>query len=115
MASAAEIRNKAAKKLGLFGTGQTLRSQISADLDKAYEEVFAELDVQTIATWSFAGDVPEELVRSVVSLVAGARVDEYSVPAEKYARIVRESTEAEDRLRKLLAKPKTDVTVIENF
>jgi hypothetical protein len=115
MATAAEIRNKAAKKLGLFGTGQTLRSEIAANLDQAYAEVYAELELQSLATWSFSGDVPDALVRSVVSLVAGSRVDEYSVPTEKYARIVRENEGAEDRIRKLLAKPKMGVTEIEEF
>ena len=81
MASAAEIRNKAAKKLGLFGTGQTLRSAISADFDQAYVEVYGELELLSLVTWSIDDEVPDALVRSVVDLVAGARVNEYSVPA----------------------------------
>jgi hypothetical protein len=115
MASAAEIRNRAAKKLGLYGTGQTLRSEMAADIDAAYVEVYAELELQSLVTWAIDDDVPDALIRSLVALVAGARVDAYSVPAEKYARITRESDGAEDRIRKFLAKPKMGVTEIEEF
>lgn len=115
MATAAEIRNKAAKKLGLFGTGQTLRSAIAANLDEAYAEVYGELELQSLTPWAFADEVPDALVSSVVALVAGSRVEEYSVPSEKYQRIMREYVGAEDRIRKLLAKPKMGVTEIEEF
>ena len=40
MATREEIRQKAAKKLGVLGIGQTLESEIASDLDDAYVEVF---------------------------------------------------------------------------
>ncbi len=115
MATSAEIRNKAAKKLGLFGTGQTLRSEIASDIDDAYTEVYAELNALSLVTWASSGSVPDELVKSVVSLVAFARVDEYSVPIAKYNRIVADATVAESRIRELVVPSKPGVTRIQNF
>ena len=39
----AQIRDEAAKKLNIFGEGQTLRGEHSDDLDNAYLQVHAEL------------------------------------------------------------------------
>ena len=115
MATSAEIRNKAAKKLGLYGTGQTLRSAISADIDAAYTEVYAELAALGIATWGASDAIPSHLVRAMVALVAGARVNEYSLPLERYQRIVADSAAAEKRIRQLTSSGKHGQTPIENF
>lgn len=115
MATAAQIRDKAARKLGLYGTGQTLRAAHAADLDEAYAEIYAELELIDLVTWAFDEDVPDALTRVVVDLVAGSRVNEYSVPAEKYQRLTRDHDLAESRIRTILAKPKMTVTEIEEF
>lgn len=87
MATAADIRNKAAKKLGLFGTGQTLRSGISADFDDAYTEVYGMLSKKKLTTWDSDEAIPDEFVFPVVALVADARKNEYPLPDAKYIRI----------------------------
>ena len=91
MATAQEIREKAAKKLGVLGTGQTLQSETAADIDAAYTEVYAQLDTLNLTTWDSDEEVPDELVKPVVDLVAYARVDEYSVPDNRYTRIRRDA------------------------
>lgn len=91
MATAEEIRNKAAKKLGIFGTGQTIRSEIAEDVDNAYSEVYAQLDTLNLTTWDEDESVPSEFVKPVVDLVAYARVDEYSVSDSRYTRIRRDA------------------------
>ncbi len=103
MASAAEIRNKAAKRMGLFGTGQTLQSAISADLTAAYAEVYAQLSAKELVVWDIDEDVPAEFVDDVVTLVAYSRLDEYSVPLEKYKRIVSKVPGAIPNIRALQA------------
>lgn len=88
MATAAQIRDKAAKKLGLFGTGQTLRGAISADLDDAYTEVYGMLSKKKLTTWDSDEPIPDEFVFPVVALVADARKNEYAIPDRKYLRIM---------------------------
>ena len=87
MATAAQIRNKAAKKLGVFGTGQTLRGAIAADLDDAYTEVYGMLAKKRLTTWDSDEPIPDEFVSPVVALVADARKNEYGIPDGKYLRI----------------------------
>lgn len=115
MATAAEIRNKAAKKLGLYGTGQTLQSAISADLDEAYDEVFDELKSLGLVTWAESAEVPDELVWPVVALTAFARVNEYAVPPGKYQRVVADAAIAERRIRQIQAKPRRIQTKMVSF
>lgn len=114
MATTAEIRQKAAKKLGLVGTGQTLQSNIAEDLDNAYLEVFGEIEALGIAGWGIStSDVPAAFVHAIVSWVAGTRVDEYGISGERYQRIMMDFRgnpglgipSAQDRIRELLANP----------
>ena len=115
MATAAEIRNKAARELGVLATGQTLRSEISTDLDAAYVEVYALLEAEKVASWAIADAVPSRDVASVVALVAEARVNVYSVPNDRYQRIVAAAPGAFKQLKRYNAQPKTEDTPIENF
>lgn len=103
MATAAEIRNKAAKRMGLFGTGQTLRSAIAADLDAAYTELYAVLSAKELVVWDEDEAVPSEFVDDLVTLLAYSRLDEYSVPLERYNRIVSKVPGAIPRIRALQA------------
>ncbi len=122
MASTASVRNQTGKKLGLFGTGQTLESGISADLDQAYLEVYGTLESKGLASWGTATtDVPNSLVEPVVAWMAGIRATRYAVAPQRYQRIMLEyqgaagAPSAEDRLRALLAHGKFGVTKISNF
>lgn len=85
--TAAEIRNKALKKLGKFGTGTIPDSRKSDDLDQAYKEVYAQLSARHIVTWDLDEEIPDEFIHAVVALCADARKDEYSIPNDRYQRI----------------------------
>ncbi len=83
----AEIRNKALKKLGVFGTGQVAGSGKAADLDQAYSEVYAQLSARDLVAWDLDEEIPDQFVHAVVALVADARKDEYRIPNDLYQRI----------------------------
>lgn len=101
MATAAEIRNKAAKKLGVLATGQTLESEIADDLDEAYDEVYAALDAKNLVTWDYDEEIPDEYIGPVVALVAFARADEYGIPNDRYQRIAGDMSRALNEIREL--------------
>lgn len=87
MAVAAEVRNKALRKLGVFGTGETASAKKQADLDAAYTETYAELASRSLTTWDIDEEVPDEFVAPIVSLMADSRKDEYRIPNDLYQRI----------------------------
>ncbi|MBT8439718.1 MAG: hypothetical protein KJO91_08325, partial [Gammaproteobacteria bacterium] len=66
MATAADIRNKAATRLGIYGEGETLPSYESNDLDEAYTETYARLAAKSLALWDIDEEVPDEYVTHVV-------------------------------------------------
>ena len=112
----AQIRNQAAQKMGLLGTGQTLQSAISADIDQAYLEVYAMLESKGLANWGTSSTaVPNELVEPIVAMVAGIRSTRYAIPTERYQRIKIEESGAEDRIRTVLAQRKFAPTRINNY
>lgn len=119
MATLAAIREKTAKKLGLFGTAQTLRSTIDDDLTDAYTEVYAELESLDLATWASTDAVPDQFVSAIVTWMAYTRVDEYAVPDNKYQRIVSDAgpqaVNAEAKIRRLQGQALQGETEIEYF
>ena len=115
MATLEEIRVKAAKKLGLLGVGQTLRSTIDDDLTNAYTEVYAEIETLGLATWAVTDDIPDQFVFAVTSWVAGSRLDEYNVPLEKYQRVANDFAKAEPTIRRLQAQPLQGTTEHEPY
>ena len=100
MATAAEIRDKAGRKLGIKAFGQALENSVSSDLDEAYSEVYARLRDEDLVSWSEIADIPPELVSPVVDLVAFARVTDYGVSTERFNRLTIAASQAEVRIRR---------------
>lgn len=103
MASAAEIRNKALRRLGVLAIGQTATAEQGADLEAAYAEVYAALLERNLAVWGASEAVPDYLVNPVVALVAYARVNEYSVSDSRYQRLARDAGSAEGAIAAAIA------------
>lgn len=84
---ATELRNKALRELRVFGTGQTASSEKQADLDAAYNEVYADLTRRSLTTWDIDEEIPDEFVNPVVLLMADARKNVYGIPNDLFQRI----------------------------
>lgn len=115
MATKQQIRETAAENLGILGEGEVLPSYESADLDQAYAEVFAELQIRNLTTWSSTGNIPDQYARHVAMLVAEARAVKYQIPNDRYQRIKLEAEQALMRLQKLQARAKMGQTEIEDY
>jgi len=102
MSTPAQIRDKAGAKLGKKALGQALSNKVSSDLDEAYNEVYARLKGENLVSWTSTGDIPDAFVNPVVDLVAYARVTDYGVAGERYARIATDASQAELRIRRSL-------------
>ena len=105
MATAVQIRELAATRLGILGEGETLPSFEANDLDEAYKEVHAQLLFKQIVTWDFDEPVPDEYTGHIVDLVAFARVNDYAVPNDRYTRILSSERRALLEIKELNASP----------
>ena len=116
MATTAEIRNRALKRLGVLSRSQTASAADNAEIDQAYKEVYAILDNKGLAIWgSNTADVPDRFVDPISALVAASRVEEFSVPVPKYQRIMGAASTAENRIRELQSVGKNAPTKIQAF
>lgn len=102
MATVAEVRDRAANDLGMLRLGQSLQAQDSTRITSGYNEVYQQLKVDGLATWTSTGDIPTELVSYVVALVADNCLNTYAVSNDRYTRIKLASTVASKEIRKLV-------------
>lgn len=115
MTTAAEVRDKAARKLGVLGRGQTLSAEDAAIIDASYSEVYQRLSVLGQAPWDFDEEMPDEYGPYVASLVAwGCRVD-LKPPAERYMALELEAREALPEIRELNRNDLIDPMVAEYY
>lgn len=75
----AEIRNRALRKLGVLGKGETPDTATAEDMDAAYDEVYARVEFENLAAWAENASVPDRFVPAMVNLCALARVTEESI------------------------------------
>jgi len=83
-----EIRDRAANDLGLLRLGQSLQAQDDSRISQAYNETYAELKEEGLATWASTASVPDQYAPHVISLVAYNCLDTYAVSLERYNRVL---------------------------
>ena len=88
MATRNEVRDRAANDLGLLMLGQSLQAQDSTRILAGYDEVYASLKKDGLATWASTAEVPDEVVPYMVTLVAHNCLNVYGVSVERYNRIM---------------------------
>ena len=101
MATAAQIRDRAATRLGILGEGETLPSYEAADLSESYLEVYAQLSALSLAAWDFDEEVPDEYASAVITMTAFNRIDDYSVSNDRFSRLAAASQQAIPTIREL--------------
>jgi len=85
--SATEIRDRAGNDLGLLRLGQSLQPQDASRITQGYAEVYGKLKKNGLATWAYAGSVPDELAPDVVALTCLNCMETYSLSNERAQRI----------------------------
>ena len=103
MATVTEVVDRAANDLGILRLGQTLQAQDSTRITEAYNEVYATLVNEGLATWASTAEVPDELVPHVVALMADNCINVYGLSKERYQRIKGASIPALREIRRLTA------------
>lgn len=103
MATIAQMVDRAATRLGILAEGLTLPSYESDDLTQAYTETYAQLGAKNLTVWDFDEPIPDEYVQHVVSLMAISRANDYSIPNDRYQRIIADASIAVPEIRELQA------------
>lgn len=103
MATVTEVINRTAGELGILRLNQSLQAQDNTRINTAYDEVYADLKTEGLATWASAGTIPDEVVRHVAALMADNCVNNYGVSDKRYDRIKKDSAVAKREIRKLIS------------
>jgi len=114
-----EIRNRALRKLGVIGWGESPDSSSSADMDLVYGEVYKRLEDMNLTTWASDADVPDLMVKEVVALCALERVSEHKASPMRYEKLVIEAGKkgerAIGRIRSNMTTPQKSTGEAENY
>lgn len=102
MATKAEIRDRALRKLGVLATGQTADANAADLAGTAYDEIHAELTELGLAIWPLTAECPDRLSEHVANLVAYRLVNDFSVSSERYQRIVADSSRSESYIHRMI-------------
>lgn len=100
MATKAELRDRAANDLGILRLGQSLQDQDKVRIEKAYDEVYAQLKEDGLATWASTGESPDFLTPHIASMMADNCLGVYSVSDKRYQRIKLAEANAKREIRK---------------
>ena len=103
MATAVQIRTRAATMLGIHGEGQTLPSAKAEDLDASYKEVYDALEIKDQVTWEFDEDIPDEYAPHITAMVAWGRVINYPADPKRYQLIQFAASKAPLEIKELQA------------
>ena len=93
--------DRAANDLGVLRLGQALQSADQTRLNQAYDEVYADLKDEGIATWTSTGSVPNELATHVVALMCEQCSETYSLSDNRFARLSGRWGKAKSEIRRL--------------
>lgn len=102
MATKAEVKEMAARKLGVLGIGQTLSAEYSSILDDAFDAVFYGLRDDGLNTWAYSAEVPGLIADHFSVLAAKRKPLELGASAERMQAIEVKSAEAMREIRKYL-------------
>lgn len=101
MATKEQIRERAARALGILGQGDTLDSERTFEMDQSYIEVHGQLTVKSIVTWDFDEDIPDEYTPYIVALVAKGRMNTYPLSEARTIRVLGAAKDAQLQIMEL--------------
>jgi len=93
--------DQAANELGVLRLGQSLQTADQTYLNQKYDETYAELKNEGLATWISTGSVPDELVSHVTALVCQKCSEVYSLSDNRYQRLSARWNAAKREIRRI--------------
>ncbi len=111
----ATVYNRCLRRLNVLGRLQTANSEDTADMVKAYLEVYDFLDRKNLVSWDVDDEVPNEFVNQIIALMAKNRLDDYSVGEPRRSQIRADAASGLLDVSGIQAPPKLGATEIENY
>ena len=105
MATKAEVRLRALRELGIVQVNQAAPPHHDSEMKDSYDEVYAAIKEQGLATWTSTAAIPDEVTPHVVALVAINRADTYGISNERFQRLAGKAAGAMVGIRSLVNPP----------
>lgn len=102
MATLEQVRKEAGMILGIVSELDALRAEHDSMFERAYSQVYDELDNEGIAEWSSSGEVPDRVVPHVAALMAFNGISKIPLSSERYARVLALRNVAKPEIRRLI-------------
>jgi len=102
MTTVAQIIDRAAGDLGIKRLNQPLQDQDKKRIESAYNEVYADLKEDGLATWTSSGEIPSKVVPFLATLMAVNCLNNYGVSDKRYQRIKLAEKGAKRGIRRLV-------------
>lgn len=94
------MKNEAAQMLGITVVGQNYSGAKANKIEEYYQEVYAELKDDEIATFPSAGPVPNSVKGHMAALIAMRGADTFSISNDRFNRIAAKNNIAKREIRK---------------
>lgn len=108
----AQIRDRALRKLGKLAIGQVAESAIAADIEDAYDQVYARFLKRGLITF-LPNSVPDEFVEDMAAVTAFERSE--GIPGERYARVATDASRAQINIAATIQGKWTNPRDVEDF
>lgn len=106
MTSKAEAKQLAGELLKIVPINQAMQSQDDTRMGEAYDQVYADLREEGLATWATSGEMNDEITPHFIALMAYNKLDSYPTSDSLYQRILRRAgfngENAKREIRKLI-------------
>ena len=87
MATKAQVRNKALKKLQVLEEGESPTNEVISDVEEVYDELHRYLLNRGAVFWDSDEEIPDECVRPMVVMLAAEMADDFGVNEQRYQRL----------------------------
>ena len=91
MATKAQLRNKALKKLQVLEEGESPTNEVISDVEAAYDELHRYLLNRGAIFWDSDESIPDECVRPMVAILAAEMADDFGIQEPRYTRLQMEA------------------------
>ena len=99
MATLLSVKEKALRRVGVLGNGQTVSPLQDVQVTSAYNSLYDELQSKSIAAWAQDGDIPDTFVEHIVDMLSFNLANEFGVSDSRWQRLQITADRAELKLR----------------
>jgi len=93
-----ELIKRVLIKLKVIQSDDTVSTEDSDLIGAVYDEVYQELKIQELVTWTSTGDIPTSHAQSMIKIVASRSADDFEHEELNVQRLLIEESQAMDKI-----------------